>query len=260
MIGKLKNIINRLTITDTEDEKSQEILTELFEDVATQTSEAEKQGDDWIYLNDSYRRFLIVSSLPAVMHLLDEEAPLDKIPPHVGSNYKQRKVDTDDSVTEHLQQSSIFRSRHRIRQESDIKNSTSRRCDGRMLRENRTVSRLRETEYVDEAIYFDLRTPSLDELDILTDWVLTELRNEDIGIKPIQFRNEDALETVSPIGSELITHSLRFDVDTASKIVVHFMSTHKEPSEEYISKQYDRLMKYYERNTDGSSNSDGQKE
>ena len=49
--------------------------------------------------------------------------------------------------------------------------------------------------------------------------------------------------------STCLTHSLRFDIDTASKIVVHFMSTNKEPSEEYNSKQYDRLMKYYERNT-----------
>jgi len=260
MIEKLKYIISRLTGTDKKDEKSQKIITELFQDVATQTSEAEKQGDDWIYLNNSYRRFLIVSSLPAGIHLLDGETPLDKIPAHVGSNYKQSQVDTDDSVTEHLQQNSIYRSRHRIQQESNITNSISRRCDARMLREKRTVSRLRETEYVDKAIYFDLRTPSLDELDILTDWVLTELRNEDIGIKPIQFRNEDALETVSPIGSELITHRLRFDIETGSKIVAYFMSTHKEPSEEYFSKQYDRLMKYYERNTDNSVNSDGEKQ
>lgn len=256
LIEKIKKMIGILARSNTGvDTSSQDLKTELFEHIATHASEAEKRGDDWILLNGSYRRFFVVHSLPSVIDLsVEKEAPMDKLPYFINSNYKQHPTDLQKSRLKHMRRNSVRRSRHRM--QSEINNSRARRSDGRWLRNHRTLDHLRDTEYYDVSLYFDLSAPARESLDVFTDWILTEFSEEDIGIEPIRFRNEDALETTSIAGPELLQHRIRFDLDTTSKVIIHFTCSHREPSEEYRNTQLDRLEKYIKRNDDITSESD----
>ena len=250
LIEKIRKITGILARSNTGvDTSSQDLKTELFEDIATHASEAEKRGDDWILLNGSYRRFFVVHSLPSVIDLsVEKEAPMDKLPYFVKSNYKQHPTDLQQSRMKHMRRNSVLRSRHRM--QSEISNSRTQRSDARWLRNYRMLDHLSDTEYYDVSLYFDLSAPARESLDVYTDWILTELREEDIGIEPIRFRNEDALETNSIVGSELIQHRIRFDLDTTSKVIIHFTCSHREPNEEYRNTQLGRLKKYIKRNED----------
>lgn len=257
LIEKIRRIAGILTRSNNGvDTSSKDLKTELFEDIATHASEAEKQGDDWILLNGWYRRFFVVHSLPSVIDLsVEKEAPMDKLPYFVQSNYKQHPTNLQQSQLKHMRRNSVLRSRHRM--QSEINNSRAQRSDARWLRNYRTLDHLRDTEYYDVSLYFDVRAPAKESLDVYTDWILTELSEEDIGIEPIRFRNEDALETTSIVGSELIQHRIRFDLDTTSKVIIHFTCSHREKNEEYRNTQLDRLEKYIKRNDDiPSENSD----
>ena len=258
LMEKIRRVTEILARSNNNTENSsKDLKTELFEDIATHASEAEKQGDDWMLLNGSYRRFFVVHSLPSVIDLsVEKEAPMDKLPYFVYSNYKQKRADLQKSQVEHMRRNSVLRSRHRMR--SEINNSRARRSDPRWLRNYRTLDHLRDTEYFNVSLYFYFSTPDKEQLEVYTDWILTELKEEDIGIEPIRFRNEGALETTSIIGSELIKHRIRLDVETTSKVIVQFSCSHREKNEEYRNTQLDRLEKYLERNVEFSPENGGE--
>lgn len=257
-IGSITSILARSN--SGVDTSSKDLKAELFENIATHASEAEKQGDDWILLNGCYRRFFVVHSLPSVIdQSVEKETLMDRLPklPHLLSSHcKQHPTDLQQSRMKHMRRNSVLRSRHRL--QSEINNSRTQRSDARWLRNYRMLDHLRDSEYDDVSLYFDLSHPDKEVLDVYTDWILTELREGDIGIEPIRFRNEDALETNSIVGSELIQHRIRLDKITTSNVNYQFTRRHRELNEEYRNIQLNRIEKYFKRNDDiPSENSDG---
>jgi len=241
IIKKISGILGE--IGDSNDDVGVEI-DGLFKDITTHPAEAENQGDDWLLLNDSYRRFLVVYDLPAVINLSKEEKPNDKIPHHVGSSYYIDEYDTSEIESNILLYSSLLHSRHRMQLNNEKGTSKIKRFDQHALRQARLFTKLRNTDYSKIQIYFDLSADSKDSLEVLTNWVLTELRDEGITIEPIRLRKEEALDSLMPSGSNKMNHTCVFDTDTGSEIIMYFTTQNKQPNEEYAEEQFERLEKY----------------
>lgn len=178
----------------------------------------QERGEDWQKRDGLYSRTFVVDEFPKSIDFGWYSKVCNGIPCFSGTVEVDPLDSNDDYISEPTEYTSnLYSRRYRQEYDRDQREFRTRRAIERTQRS--TIEDTRQTSYFKVAVFFECKSKSKLELEILTNRLYEVALRMGFSVRPIKGRHEDAISAASPVDFGNIEYYTIFDNDIAAHLM-----------------------------------------